>query len=300
MVMSKEWIQYCATVPWVCCIKTYNSGPTIYACLKHAAKTFKHIVVTDDGSTDETLAEVKRYSDENPGPTKISYYDVAEWDPIPSLILKRDHGNTIDTHPVTKTHSKAQIKSLEVCRNIYPESLYFSLEDDVILYDNIRDRIFDRISRWSDPDTDCEYFNLANIINREYVRVGIHNPGMKRRKLYENAGDWTFCCIKTSGKISFGPDPVNPWGACMYPWLAKNQTGKKGQDMDLPYGNHLIYYRRTRDGFKIEDSKNRVVTFHEIADDNINNDCFLQDDFLIDLKVEKLTGRISINEKKLC
>jgi glycosyltransferase involved in cell wall biosynthesis len=298
--MSILWKQYCRTVPWVCCIKTYNSGPTIYSCLRHAAKIFDHIIVTDDGSTDETSKEVERYRRQSQESVKISYIDVSEWDPIPSLKLKRDHGNTIDTHPVSKTHSKAQIKSLEVCRNLYPESIYFSLEDDVMLYDGIKDRILDRISAWEEPDTDCEYFNLVNVVNRKYVRVGLQNPGMKRRKLYENAGDWTFCCIKTSGEIRFGPDPINPWGACMYPWLPKNQTEKKGQDMDLPYGNHLIYYRRSRDGFNIEDSKNRVVSFENIGDENINSNCFLQDDFLIDLKVEKETGKISIDEKISC
>lgn len=298
--MSDLWKQYCRDVPWVCCIKTYNSGPTIYSCLKNAGKTFKHIIVTDDGSTDETLKEVERYSKEYCKDVKVSYFDVSNWDPIPDLKIKRDHGNTVDTHPVSKTHSKAQIKSLEVCRKLYPESIYFSLEDDVMLYDNIKNRLMDRISEWEDPDTDCEYYNLVNVINEKYVRVGLHNAGMKRRKLYENAGDWTFCCIKTSGKLRFGPDPVNPWGACMYPWLHKNQTGKKGQDINFPYGNHLLYYRRSRNGFSIEDSKNRVVTFEDINDKNINRSCFLQDDFLIDLKVENETGRITITEKKSC
>lgn len=299
--MSATWKQRCKNIPWVCCIKTYNSGPTIYSCLKHASKTFKYIIITDDGSTDETLSEVKRYIQKNENNIEISCFDVSNWDPLPSLKIKRDHGNakSIDMHPITKTHSKAQIKSLEVCKKLYPESIYFSLEDDVILYEDIKDRILERVSAWEEPDTDCEYFNVANVINENYVRIGLNHSGMQRRKLYENAGDWTFCCIKTSGNISFGPDPVNPWGACMYPWLPKNQTGKKGQDIDLPYGNHLLYYRRSRDQSYIED-KDRISTFEELGDKAINNDCFLQNDFLIDLNVEKETGKISIDEKTTC
>ena len=35
----------------------------------------------------------------------------------------------------------------------------------------------------------------------------------------------------------------------MFPWLQKNQLGKKGQDTSMPFGFHMINYRKGKAGF---------------------------------------------------
>lgn len=292
-----NWETKIEDMEWVCGVKTYNSGPTIYACLQAAAKTFKNIIVTDDGSKDETYEEIQRFAENYPD-IKIIAFDVDPWDPIPDLVMKRDHGNTSDSHPTNKSHTKAQIKNYEICKKYFPDAMYFSLEDDVILYDNIKDRIKSRIKKWENPATDCEYFNVANMINKEYMHIGKNHPGMKRRKLYENSGDWTFCCIWTGGEIKIGPDPGFPWGACMFPWLPKNQTGKKGQDTDLPYGNHLLFYRRTREGYVIPDPSTSTGLFEKINDEALNNNCFEEYEFKIKVSFDIDTGVMSTEDIK--
>lgn len=291
----KDWSNESRDLPYVCGIKTYNSGPTIYACLQAASKTFENIIVTDDGSKDETINEISRFISDNPD-INIAAFDVDNWDPMPDMIMKRDHGNTVDTHPTNKSHSKAQIKNFQICKHHFPNAIYFSLEDDVILYEDIRQRISGRISNWIEPETDCEFFNVANVVNEKYLHVGKNHVGMNRRKLYENAGDWTFGCFWTGGKLSIGPDPVWPWGACIYPWMAKNQTGKKGQDDDLPYGNHLLYYRRTRQDYVLENPAESLGKIEEIKDPSVNVDCFSDLEFKIKIHVDEQDGHMSVEE----
>lgn len=291
------WKDKIENIEWVCGVKTYNCGPTIYACLQAASKTFENIIITDDGSKDETHKEIQRFINNYPN-INVSAFDVDSWDPIPDLIMKRDHGNTIETHPTNKSAAKAQIKNYELCKRYFPDAIYFGLEDDVILYSSIKKRIKNRIKKWKEPSTDCEYFNVVNMINKEYVHIGKKHPGMQRRKLYENAGDWTFCCIWTGGSIKIGPDPGFPWGPCMFPWLPKNQTEKKGQDMDLPYGNHLLFHRRTREGYIIPDPSESMGSYEQINDKALDNSCFEKYKFNIDISVDMKTGIMSVKDLK--
>ena len=48
--MNTDWKIKSRKLPWVCGLKTYNSDPTVYACLQSAHKLFDAIVITDDGS----------------------------------------------------------------------------------------------------------------------------------------------------------------------------------------------------------------------------------------------------------
>ena len=117
---------------------------------------------------------------------------------------------------------------------------------------------------------------------------------MNRRKLYENAGDWTFCCFWLGGNLSIGPDPVYPWGACLFPWLPKNQLSKKGQDNLEPFGLHLIYYRENRDGFVLEEGMKRVAKISNLNDNNINTKVLEDLNNKVTLKVDTSTGKLSI------
>lgn len=284
--MNHEWKQKSRALPWVCGLKTYNSEPTVYACLESAYQTFDKIIITDDGSKDRTLDEVKRFIADHPG-VDLRYIDVSEWDPIPELSMKRDHGSdeAVSSHPLHKSHAKGQIKNWYTCKQFLAESIYFSLEDDVLLYPDIKERIQERIENWNDPQTDCEYFNTVFIVNKDNVRLATPDPGMNRRKNYENAGDWTFACFYTNGEITVGPDPVHPWGACMFPWLQKNQCGKKGQDNTPPFGLHLMYYRRSRDGFELEEKWKRVGPIKDLEDEFVSTEIMEKYQLKIDLEI---------------
>jgi len=290
-----KWKDKCKDLKWVCGVKTYNSELTIYSCLKAAAKTFKNIIVTDDGSKDKTFDEIKKFIDENKN-INIAVFNLDTWDPLPDLSIKRDHGSNIESHPISKTHSKAQIKNFIVCKKYFPDALYFSLEDDVILYNNIKERIFNRIKDWKNPSTDSEFFNLVNIVNSDYVRVGNTTIGMNRRKLYENAGDWTFCCFWLGGNLSIGPDPIYPWGACLFPWLPKNQLSKKGQDNTFPFGLHLLYYRNNKNNTIIEDGMKRVSKIKDLEDKHIDTEVLSNLNSKVKIDLDSL-GKLSIIKK---
>jgi glycosyltransferase involved in cell wall biosynthesis len=291
-----NWPEYSKNLTWVCGIKSFNSGPTIYACLQAASKNFNNIIVTDDGSKDETFKEIEKFCSDYPD-VNVKAFDVDLWDPLPDQILERDHGNTAKSHPKNKSHTKSQIKNFLTCKKYFPDGMYFSLEDDVILFEGIRERLNSRIEKWKEPRTDTEFFNLINTVNKDYVRIGLDHKGMNRRKLYENSGDWTFACFWLGGDLQVGPDPVNPWGACLFPWLPKNQSGKKGQDVDYPYGLHLTYYRRTRDDFLIEEGMKRIGNVEEIKKEDSCLDTSLMSKLKFKIKLLlNEEGRIKIEE----
>jgi glycosyltransferase involved in cell wall biosynthesis len=284
--MNIDWKTKSRQLPWICGLKTYNSDPTIYACLQAAYKLFDEILITDDGSTDRTLEEVERFSSDFPE-ANIGFCPVGDWDPIPELSMERDHGGdkAVGSHPLHKSHAKSQIKNWATVKRYFPESIYFSLEDDVLLYPDIKERIQKRIEAWEDPMTDCEYFNTIFIINDKHVRLANPDAGMRRRTDYENAGDWTFACFYTSSHLTVGPDPVNPWGACMFPWLQKNQCGKKGQDNSPPFALHMIYFRRSRDGFNLEDGWKRVGKIADLNDNFVDTKIMGEYDLKINVKI---------------
>ena len=288
-----NWKEYSKELPWICGLTTFNSESVIYACLQTSIEHFDVIIITDDGSQDETYKEVERFIRDYKT-KKIIFYDVSSWDPLPNLALKRDHGgeNMIKDHPLTKCHTKAKIKSLLTCKEYAKnkltnaEFIYFSLEDDILLYDNIKERCQERISKWEDPDTDSEFFNVTQTINKEYVRI-MHDPGLIRRKDYDNGGDWTFACFYGGGRLIFGPDPINPWGACLYPWIRKNQIGKKGNDRTSPFGLHLLYHKKKRDGFALEEGWKRVASVVDIKDFDVNTKIIDKLDLKLDIKIDE-------------
>ena len=289
----EPWEKYSKKLPWVCGLMTYNSEMTIYGTLKYASKMFDAIIITDDGSTDETFEEVKRFQLENDF-KNIFYLNVKDWDPIPTLKVKKDHGSSYA--PVTKTISKARIKNFMICKDKIPHSIYFALEDDVIVDPSLKNSIKKKISLWKEPQTDCEFFNVVNMINKDWLRLSNPDPNMKRRKSYENAGDWTYVCWYTSGKLTVGPDPGHPYGPCLFPWLHKNQIHKKGQNNDYPYGYHFLYYRKNRNGFNLEDKLKRIKNICDLDDDHLNysliNDIEFKSNISVEIKDQNAILRI--------
>lgn len=258
--MNKEqiingWPEICRKIPLVCGLKTLNAEMTIYASLQQAYKIFDHVVITDDGSEDKTMEMIQKCV-EDFDIRNISIFDVSQYDPWPDQVIEKKEGDHHIPRKAGKTHAKAQWKNFAAVKQVIENCIYISLEDDVIVFDDIRQRIYDRISKWDDPYTDCEFFNVSSIIDDNHVLRAIYQgkplPGIRQRELYDNAGDWTLAAIWTGSELQIGPDPIYAFGACIYPWLPKNQTGKKGQDNTMPFGFHLLNYRTTKEGFEYE------------------------------------------------
>jgi len=273
--MIDNWQKKCYEIPLVCAINTFNNELTIYACLQQAHGQFDKIIVVDDGSKDRTIAFIRKFcKDFN---VDIPVIDVSSWDPWPDQKIERDHGK--DKGKIIesgKTHAKSKFKSWAIVKKNFPNSIYVSLEADVILCNSIRERMYKRISKWDDPLSDCEFFNVVFTIDSDYVRpvcasetdIDKKLEGIKQRKIYDQPGDWTFACFYTGGNLKVGPDPVWPYGACLFPWSQKNQCEKKGQDVDIPYGFHLYNYnnKSTDSDF----SKSLILAIKDIDDKDVD------------------------------
>jgi hypothetical protein len=276
MVMDRQqvtayWQELSRKFPLVCGLKTFNAELTIYAVLQQAYKQFDFVVITDDGSTDGTAEEIGRcvadFQIKN-----IACLDVSAVNPWEGAPVEKREGDHHIPRPGGKTHAKAQHKSYAVVKQNFPNSIYVSLEDDVILEENVRWRIYDRISKWTDPFTDCEFFNVSSVLDDDHILLGCFPdgrplPGIVQRRLYNNGGDWTLAAIWTASDLQLGPDPVYPFGACLYPWLPKNQTGKKGQCGDKSFGFHMLNYRTTKDGMTYDANVPGVRRIDDVASD---------------------------------
>ena len=264
-----NWPELCRKFPIICGIKTFNAELTVYATIQQAYKQFDWLVVTDDGSTDDTMKMIQKCIDDFEI-KNIEVYEVGDHDPWPEQKVEKREGDHHIIRHGEKTAAKACFKNWFITKKKYPNCFYLGLEDDVILFDNVRQRIYDRISRWSDPFTDCEYFNVSSVVDRDHVLLALHNgqplQGIKQRELYDNAGDWTCALFWNAGEIQIGPDPVYPFGACMFPWLQKNQLGKKGQDTSMPFGFHMINYRKSKVGFTYDINDPGLKRIEELRD----------------------------------
>ena len=249
--MFLKWSEKVKSIKCICGINTFNNELTIYACLQQAIKNFNpsDIFIFDDGSSDRTLYFIDKFNKDHG--LSIMTVPVGEADPWPDQKVPRDHGPDKGTLIETgKTHAKSKFKSWYVVKANFPDAIYFSLEADVLLTNDALNRAKSRIAAWEDPKTDCEFFNVVFTIDRDYVRpmcsteesLDDRLEGIQQRKVYDQPGDWTFACFWTGGNLEIGPDPVWPYGACLFPWTQKNQLGKKGQDTDNPYGFHLYNY----------------------------------------------------------
>ena len=276
-----NWKELCTQVPLICGINTFNNELTIYACLEQAVKNFHKEIVFDDGSTDNTFRYINKFI-EDKNPNNLMVLSVDHIDPWPDQVIEKDHGPGVGTvMKKNKTHAKSKAKAYEIIKANFPTAIYVSLESDVICHNDITGRIYERISRWEDPFTDCEFFNVVMTIDKEWVRAVTDSEefpvtpvGIRQRRIYDHPGDWTLSCHATFGDLTIGPDPSFPYGACLLPWLEKNQCGKKGQDNEPPFGFHMYSYNNNSHEanlseslvYEIKDLKDPSVQFHVLQD----------------------------------
>jgi len=265
------WQEYVRSTPWVATVQTYNNDWTVYACLQQACKQFEHVIVVDDGSTDNTMLEIDRFV-RREKPNSLHIFDLSSMDPWPELEApKREWDNTV----TNKTQSKAKFKTYSLAKQLCPQFVWVSIESDVIISDYARARMIERVSNWQDPETDCEFFNLVMTIDPWHVRSVsqseieyIKPQGIKQRREYDHPGDWGLACSWLGGKLAPGPDPMFPYGPAYIPWLEKNQLGKKGQDESSPFGFHMLSYRQSESTCSY--AEKRVLRIGDLSDDEVD------------------------------
>ncbi len=288
--LKDQWENLCTNFPLVCGINTYNNELTIYACLQQAIKNFHKVIVFDDGSTDRTFKFINKFI-EDFEPKNLIVMSVDHIDPWPDQQIEKDHGPN-EGVVMQKTHAKSKKKAHDIVKQNFPNAFYVSLEADVICFDNITRRIYERISRWDDPIGDVEFFNVVMTIDRENFRAVTDSEtewvipkGTKQRAPCDHPGDWTLACFWNGGHTQIGPDPDFPYGACTYPWSLKNQTKKKGQDTDNPFGFHMYNYNNN--SLEIDISGSLTYTFEELSDPTIDINTLKRVWFPKELRIDK-------------
>jgi glycosyltransferase involved in cell wall biosynthesis len=267
------WKEFSKSAPWVATVQTYNNDWTVYACLQQACKQFDIILVVDDGSNDKTMLEVDRFI-RREKPNNLHCFDLSSFDPWPDLKApKREWMKEV----TNKTQSKSKFKAHNIAKQFCPQGLWVSLESDVIVCNDARQRMQKRISEWEDPHNDCEFFNVVMTIDPWHVRSVsdseteyIKPAGIKHRKEYDHPGDWCLATSWLGGNLKISPDPEFPYGPCFDPWIQKNQIGKKGQDDSLPFGFHMLSYRELESDITYVDR--RCLKISEIKDNEVDWD----------------------------
>lgn len=267
---TMTWQDFVLNSPWIATIQTCNNDWTIYACLQQACKQFENVLVIDDGSTDNTFLEIDRYI-RREKPNNLHIIDVSSIDPWPELTAPKREGQEI----TSKTQSKAKYKTYMAAKQLAPQLIWVSIESDVILANDARHRMADRICAWDNPEYDCEFFNVIMSIDPWHVRSVTQSEeeyikpiGIKHRKEYDHPGDWTLAASWLGGKLYPGPDPQFSYGPCFLPWIEKNQLLKKGQDDSKPFGFHMLSYREAE---KYNDySKKRFLKVDELNDNEVD------------------------------
>jgi hypothetical protein len=290
--MTMTWSQYSRSIPWVATVQTYNNDATIYACLQQVCKQFEHVLVVDDASTDCTMLEVDRFV-RREKPSNIHVFNLSHIDPWPDL---RAPKREWDLESTAKTQSKAKYKAYQLAKQLCKDMMWVSIESDVIICDNARARMVERVSKWTEPHTDCEFFNLIMTIDPWHVRSVsqseneyIKPEGIRHRREYDHPGDWGLAVSWLGGNLSIVPDPIYPYGPAFSPWLSKNQTGKKGQDDTAPYGFHLLSYRSSDTSASY--CGKRYFRIRDISDSDVDWDLLHRVRFPITMKLDHYGNR---------
>ncbi len=299
--LKANWRELCTRFPLVCGINTYNNELTIYACLQQAVKNFHQVIIFDDGSTDKTFTYIDKFI-EDYNPNNLIVMSVDSVDPWPDQVIEKDHGPGKGVL-MKKTHAKSKQKAHNVIKQNFPNAFYVSLEADVICFDNITQRIYERISLWDDPLRDVEFFNVVMTIDRENFRAvtaseddWITPKGIKQRAPCDHPGDWTLACFWNAGPTHIGPDPGFPYGACTFPWSQKVQSQKKGQDTDNPFGFHMLSYNNNCLNANYSDSL--TYTAEQLDDNFIDYNTLRNVWFPKELRLDKNKKRYV--ERDLC
>jgi hypothetical protein len=252
----ESWSEYSKKLPLVAVVGLVNEWMTIYPCLQQAIKVFDKILVIGDDVSPKALEQYNKfivdYKNECDG--KIEFIELGNFDPWPWISLydpKLDYKNTKNFPK--KSANKADYKRLSLAKTLQGNSIICSLHSDIIVFDDIKNRIKKRIENIDNPLLDSEWFNLITLYDKKNAKTFLSNdskpgnlikdPNLNQRYVYDYPGDWGLMSFYGSSLLLPGPDPLYPFFPCMWPWSKKTQMQKKGQDNSATFAIHLEYIR---------------------------------------------------------
>jgi len=252
----ESWKNYCKKLPLVAVIGLVKEWMTIYPCLQQAIKVFDKILVVGDDATPKSLEQFKKfvsdYKTECDG--KVEFIEMGNYDPWPWLSLYDAEINygSVEELP-KKSQSKADYKRINLAKSLHGNSIVCSLHSDIIIFEDSRQRIIERMSVIDNPLFDSEWFNIITLYDRKNAKTFISNnsspgnlqknPNLNQRYVYDYPGDWGLMSLYGSSILLPGPDPLYPFAGCLWPWSKKTQMQKKGQDNSATFAIHLEYIR---------------------------------------------------------
>jgi hypothetical protein len=252
----EKWSNYCERLPLVAVIGLVNEWMTIYACLQQAIKVFDYIIIANDGADSKTLEFLHRFMIDHQiqSSGKIQIIDLSEVDPWPWLSFYDASLNYSDPKELPKNcHGKSTFKRMTLAKSMYINSLICSTHSDIVIFDDTRERIFERMKKIDNPLFDSEWFSMITLYDMKNAKTYLSNdstpnnlkkdPNLNQRTVYDYPGDWGLMSMYGSSLLTPGPDPLHPHFDCLWPWSRKTQCEKKGQDNSEPHAVHLEYIR---------------------------------------------------------
>jgi hypothetical protein len=185
---------------------------------------------------------------------RINLVELGDFDPWPWVSLYDPKVSYKSPSELPKkSQSKADYKRIALAKSMYGNSIVCSLHSDIIVFDDTKARIKERMQNAENPFFDSEWFSMITLYDRKNARTFLSKdskPGnlikdksLNQRTVYVYPGDWGLMSLYGSSLLLPGPDPMYGYYGCLWPWTRKTQCEKKGQDNSLPHAVHLEHIR---------------------------------------------------------
>lgn len=279
MIELEKWEVYSKRLPLIGVIGLVNEWMTIYPCLQQAIKVFDEILVVGDSSTEKAKLYLEKFlSDYSSYKNKIHFIDLGDIDPWPWLVFPRNgvHYNNVSEIPI-KCSPKAGFKRFNYAKVNFPNTILCSVHSDIILFENSKQRIKDRMSKIENPFFDSEWFSMITMYDNNHIKTFLSedstignlkkDPNLNQRTIYDYPGDWGLMSYYSSSLLTIGPDPVINEFEVFYPWSKKTQCEKKGHDNSFPHAIHLEFIRDICKNKNFKNESWKILSLNDIKDD---------------------------------
>jgi len=156
-----DWSNEFMNMPLIATVLVKNNQDTVYSCLLKASKMFDAIIVVLDGSNDGSLQEIDRFI-RRENVKHVHVFDLTSQNPWPQVEVNEGYVN----------YARSQEKCFSLAKSLIQTGIWVSLCADVILDDNCRNIIIDRLSRWTQPEVNHEVFTASDTSKFDY-NVGL-------------------------------------------------------------------------------------------------------------------------------
>jgi hypothetical protein len=252
----QSWKDFSKKLPLTAVIGLVDEWMTIYACLQQAIKVFDNILIVGDNASEKSVQYMEKFlfDHRSIAEGKIQFVELGHFDPWPwmSLYDPKNSYKTVADLPL-KSQSKADYKRISLAKTMYGNSIVCSLHSDILVFDDTKQRILERMSDIENPFFDSEWFSMITLYDKNTARTFLSkdsspgnlkkDPSLNQRTVYDYPGDWGLMSIYGSSLVTPGPDPLYGYYGCLWPWSKKTQLQKKGQDSSIPHAIHLEHIR---------------------------------------------------------